>query len=92
MIVIVRQRTHELGLGGECHQGEAMPTALLDGVTELFQRLFAALEAIGKDVFCHQLREWPPEAEVIEDMPQYSCAPTVMKSITFAVVRPSASR
>lgn len=27
----------------------------------------------GKDVFCHQLREWPPEAEVIEEVPVESC-------------------
>ena len=32
------------------------------------------------------------DADVIEDIPQYNCAPTVMNNITFAVVLPSASR
>src|SRR5690349_8237148 len=32
------------------------------------------------------------DADVIDDMPQYSCAMTTMKSITFAVVVPSESR
>ncbi len=27
----------------------------------------------GKDVFCHQLREWPPEADVIEEVPVEAC-------------------
>ncbi len=27
----------------------------------------------GKDVFCHQLSEWPPEAEVIEEIPVEAC-------------------
>lgn len=27
----------------------------------------------GKDVFCHQLREWPPEAEVVEEIPVEAC-------------------
>ncbi len=27
----------------------------------------------GKDVFCHQLSEWPPEAEVIEEVPVEAC-------------------
>lgn len=27
----------------------------------------------GKDVFCHQLREWPSEAEVIEEVPVEAC-------------------
>lgn len=27
----------------------------------------------GKDVFCHQLREWPPEAEIIEEIPVEAC-------------------
>lgn len=27
----------------------------------------------GKDVFCHQLAEWPPEAEVVEEVPVEGC-------------------
>ncbi|MDE3102905.1 MAG: ERCC4 domain-containing protein [Chloroflexota bacterium] len=27
----------------------------------------------GKDVFCHQLREWPAEADVVDEVPVESC-------------------
>ncbi|HZP95064.1 MAG TPA: ERCC4 domain-containing protein [Candidatus Limnocylindria bacterium] len=27
----------------------------------------------GKDVFCYQLREWPPEAEIVERVPVEAC-------------------
>jgi ERCC4 domain-containing protein len=27
----------------------------------------------GKDVFCHQLREWPAEAEILEEVPVETC-------------------